>query len=1322
MNTPALHVVIISWQGQAHSARVIADALAPVVDGGTDGGMDGRALRLSVIYSNTDETPETGPGTWHRVPQSWYFGRKFARALDLLAPDEVMLQIQADVSHDDWPGLVRDCQASFARYDRMGIWASELSWTPWPTDRVRDGAPLSPDLHKVIQSDGVVWALHPRIWQPMAALDYDVANLGWGIDWLAGHLARRQNRYTVRDSRHRVDHPKERGYSGAVAAQHMKNLLAQLSLADRTEILARHDALHATLSGPDPAVPSVPPVSPSFSRKLPIMSQSSSSAPKALVWTSLFEGRVYLGASAPLKNPVLASGSDQVGFEKRSHPVDSTIAPLAISLAPDAAPAGVTVQHNGLGEWQVAQWSTLQVIPDVDTPSMVIPLGAPLSIDAERGEATLQVALAQHRARGLLRVHVQDTRTKTVQTRDVRFQAGREGGATPGGYQVEQIALGRIAAPVTVRLDLVYEGSSSTTHEPPVFFVAQPQVVVAETQTPTQAQIQHLSTDTGAASVWYEATLTKSMAQAPHRVTVQSGGAAVPVLEAQDVGLTCVEDWGHAFQFEGSMAMPVAVYINGTPAFASDINQGTTYLHLPLEELSGRHSWMEIRDRTGSRILWSGWILPRWQVTPTETLQTEGKSPYPAEVFHQSPYRFQALRDHLAQGASQKVLAQLPAALTALEDGHDALTMTPLAFPAVKNPDVSVIIPAHNKVKVTYACLASLLLAPNTASFEVILVDDASTDETAQIEKIVSGIKVVRNAESQRFIRACNAGVAASRGRFVTLLNNDTEVTSGWLDALVEAFDRFDNVGLVGSKLLYPDGKLQDAGGVIWGTGDPWNYGNRQNPWDPRFSYARQADYLSGAAMMTTRAIWDQLGGLSTYLEPMYFEDTDFAFKVRDAGYTTWFVPGSIVYHYEGMTSGTDTSSGFKRFQEVNRPKFKRKWAQDFASFTKTASLAQVDLEKDRGILGRVLFIDYTTPTPDMDAGSYAAIQEIKLVQSLGYKVTFLPENLAYFAGYTQEMNAMGVEVITAPFYTSLDHFIRARGAEFDAVYITRYHVANATVPVIREVNPQARIIMNNADLHYLRLLRKAVANADETQKQEARAVQAEEFQAMQSVDLVLSYNDKEHAIIEAQSEGAISVMTCPWVLECPDTVPPLEGRDGLSFLGGFRHYPNVEGVEWFVRNVMNRLEGNRSDIRLSIYGSRMPAPIKAMASDVIDPVGFVEEVAQAYDRHRIFVAPLLSGAGIKGKVLSALAHGIPPVLSPMAAEGIGVRHGHDCMIASTGSEWVDAITALYDDDALWTKMSQAGRDLAASQFSFAQGRIHMRKAFEAIELFNHLA
>ncbi|MCB0311579.1 MAG: glycosyltransferase family 2 protein, partial [Bdellovibrionales bacterium] len=490
--------------------------------------------------------------------------------------------------------------------------------------------------------------------------------------------------------------------------------------------------------------------------------------------------------------------------------------------------------------------------------------------------------------------------------------------------------------------------------------------------------------------------------------------------------VTLIEDMGHSLVLKAESPQAMLLFIDGKPQKEIRLESTDTYINLPKQCLRGEIVTVSIRDLSGSQEFLSIRVLAPRVLTPHEVMARESRAPMPTDLTVRANHRYKALRAHLEDPIPGMEQASLWRALEALDYTYDTVKLRPIKFPKIDEPKVSVIIPAHNKVAVTYYGLCALLVAHNKASFEVIVVDDGSTDDTKKLEKIVSGIHVVRNSEPQRFIRACNAGVAVSRGEYVVLLNNDTEATTGWLDELIWAFERFENVGLAGSKLLYPDGKLQDAGGIVWGTGNPWNYGNRENPWEPRFSYARQADYLSGAAMMTTRAIWDEVGGLSSYLEPMYFEDTDFAFKVREAGYTTWFIPSSIVYHFEGATSGTDTSRGFKRYQEVNRPKFKRRWVRDFSAFGKEGQ--EPNLEKDRGIVGRVLFIDYTTPREDRDAGSYAARREIELVQSLGYKVSFLPQNLAHFGSYTEELQKSGVEVIVAPFYLSVEEFLEKRG------------------------------------------------------------------------------------------------------------------------------------------------------------------------------------------------------------------------------------------------------------------------------------------------------
>ncbi|MGL6211676.1 MAG: glycosyltransferase [Paracoccaceae bacterium] len=987
--------------------------------------------------------------------------------------------------------------------------------------------------------------------------------------------------------------------------------------------------------------------------------------------------------------------------------------PLRFAVTQGPA-GGAEIRVNDLDEWMLDGSITAQIRIVEDDRPQIVKLGAPLVLPANSGRMVFTASLAIHRARASLVLTIAPKGEAAGTKQVIPFDVAKHGGRVAKGYQDVALDIPASTVEQTIAIAVAFQevlGENDSAY----MFVADPRIT-SLTQTADDSTQVLLNETPAADAQWYEARFDALLPQSKDRIDLVCGEDRLTLYQGTDTAITLQEDFGHSLILSASPTTRVRLRIDGKPQYPTHIGPEATILRLPAACLTGQPSLLELTEPNGMQVLFSTWILPPRLTTPLDAMQKEGRAPFPLGLYPQSEQRYRALRAHLAAGTAPEMLNQLATALTALEAGHDHLDLSPLAFPVHETPDVSIVIPAHNKVNVTFACLCALLLAWNKATFEVILVDDASTDMTSEVETLVSGITVVRNTEPQRFIRACNAGAEKARGRYIVLLNNDTEPTTGWLDALIDGFTRFDRVGLAGSKLVYPDGRLQDAGGIIWGSGNPWNYGHKQNQYDPRYNYARQADYLSGAALMIPREVWNKVGGLSSYLEPMYFEDTDLSFKVREAGFATWFIPSSVVYHYEGMTSGTSTTSGFKRYQEVNRPKFKRRWAKAYAGHGSEG--VKPDLEKDRGIVGRVLFIDYATPRPDRDAGSYAAVQEIKLVQSLGFKVTFLPENLAHLGAYSDDLQAQGVELLTSPFVQSLTDYLQENAHQFDAVYITRYHVAKNLVGTIRSANPRAKILLNNADLHFLRQMRAAHADGNADKMAEAELVREAEIGVMRTVDLVLSYTEIEHAVIQSHSQNAVRVMKCPWVVDLPPAPPPRKGRRGLSFLGNFLHFPNVDGAEWVAREVMPAVASVLPGTQLSIYGSGMGDSIRALASPNILPVGFVKDVSQAFDPHLVFLAPLLSGAGIKGKVLGAMAAGIPCVLSPIAAEGIGLRSGTDCLIARSTADWVDAIQRLHLDADLWQAISENARAYVGSAFSFTNARADMRAAFEAVDIF----
>jgi GT2 family glycosyltransferase len=279
---------------------------------------------------------------------------------------------------------------------------------------------------------------------------------------------------------------------------------------------------------------------------------------------------------------------------------------------------------------------------------------------------------------------------------------------------------------------------------------------------------------------------------------------------------------------------------------------------------------------------------------------------------------------------------------------------------------VSVVIPVHGKWRFTRACLTALHATASAVPFEIIVVDDKSPDASLRRLRRVHGIRVVALTENQGFVGACNAGIAVSRGSLIVLLNNDTRVSTSWLDPLVERMQD-PTIGLAGARLIYPDGTLQDAGGIVFNDGSAANYGKHRAAEVHDYAYARDADYVSGACIIVRKETLDALGGgLDPRFAPAYYDDTDLAFGVRSLGLRVVYEPRSVVIHDEGISHGTDETKGVKRYQSVNQEKFAEKWAAELSTHP-DRDLTQVARHaRRRPGLGIVVVIDDIVPTPDV--------------------------------------------------------------------------------------------------------------------------------------------------------------------------------------------------------------------------------------------------------------------------------------------------------------------------------------------------------------------
>ena len=629
----------------------------------------------------------------------------------------------------------------------------------------------------------------------------------------------------------------------------------------------------------------------------------------------------------------------------------------------------------------------------------------------------------------------------------------------------------------------------------------------------------------------------------------------------------------------------------------------------------------------------------------------------------------------------------------------------PFMLPTSAQPRVSIVIPAYNQFAYTAACLRSIAAHAGQTPFEVIVVDDCSSDATPQRLAQVSGVRMIRNEHNLGFIGSCNAGAQSAQGEFVLFLNNDTVVTADWLEALLRCAEEVPEAGLIGAKLVYPDGRLQEAGGIVFADGSGWNYGRFDDPNDPRYCFRRESDYCSGAAILLRRDLFIELGGFDSRYAPAYYEDTDLAFAVRAAGKKVLFEPRSVVVHFEGITSGTDIGSGIKRHQVPNRDKFVEKWKLALATQPRPIDEAKdADAAANWRARGHVLIIDSYTPTPDQDSGSLRMLNIMRLLRTSGYAVSFLPDNRAHAGAYTEALQALGVQALYHPFVSDPVAWLRARGRQLDVVMLSRHYVAANYVGLVRLYAPQARLIFDTVDLHYLREQRAAELDGSAELAQQAARTRTQELKLMRECDitLVVSAVEKEFLARELP-QARIEVLSN--VHEVYGRRREYADRRDLVFVGGFQHPPNIDAVLWFVREVFPLIRAQAPTLQMHVIGSKAPRQILELAHDGVIVHGYVGDIAPFMDGCRLSVAPLRYGAGVKGKVNMAMSYGLPVIATTPAVEGMGVRSGEDAMIADTPEAFAMATLCAYNDAALWTKLSDNGLKNVDRHFSFRAAR-----------------
>jgi glycosyltransferase involved in cell wall biosynthesis len=533
----------------------------------------------------------------------------------------------------------------------------------------------------------------------------------------------------------------------------------------------------------------------------------------------------------------------------------------------------------------------------------------------------------------------------------------------------------------------------------------------------------------------------------------------------------------------------------------------------------------------------------------------------------------------------------------------------------------------------------------------------------------------------------------------------------GWLDGLLDSFRLFPQAGLVGSKLFYADGSLQEAGGIIWRNGTCWNYGRNDDPKRPEYSHARQVDYISGCSIVLPGSLWRALGGFDPLFTPAYCEDADLCMRVVALGYEVWMQPQSRIVHYEGKTSGTDIGQGVKAYQVTNTRKLYLRWRNELERHRRVPEAPY--FERERGVQRRILIVDVSAPTPNQDAGSLQTVLGLRACTRIGYKAYFVPEdNWLFQDRYTTDLQMSGVECAYAPYDLGFTSYIRRYGHLFDAILVYRYHVLERVIDDIRAYARDACLLFHVADLHFLRQQREAELSGDAKKMADAENVKSLELSMVASADCTITHSTFEADVLSHELPEA-QVTVWPLMYEAFGTKVSFEPRRDICFLGGYRHTPNIDAVTYFISEIFPRIRQIDPSVRFIIAGSNAPQTIRELAGNGIEFLGLVEDLRNLFDRCRVFVCPLRYGAGAKGKVMSALSYGLPVVSTTIGVEGAGLHDGEHVLVADASEEFAVKTMRLYNDENLWSRLSTAGPVLLEEQFSIGMGATVLNSAIQ---------
>ena len=619
------------------------------------------------------------------------------------------------------------------------------------------------------------------------------------------------------------------------------------------------------------------------------------------------------------------------------------------------------------------------------------------------------------------------------------------------------------------------------------------------------------------------------------------------------------------------------------------------------------------------------------------------------------------------------------------------------------SPLISIIIAVDKSFNSSYDCLYSILNSEPSISYEILMINEASVNvlELAKYKNFTNLTNIVfYNSNSGKYLfRNYNKVVKLSKGKYIIILKANTKVHKDWLTSLLKVIEKDETIGMVGSKLIYQNGLLKEAGGIVWNNGEFTIFGKGDNAEKSEYNYVKEVDYLSTTSVIIRKSIWENINGFDVRFFSLNYTDIDFAFKIRKNGYKVIYQPKSIVEQYEVFPVEKDMTPLHKT---ISKKKFIEKWENELKyQLNKNNTF----IARDRGFnKSRIFVIDRFVPNYDKDAGSRCSYMYLNIFKEIGLQVTFLGDNLNIIEPYTTILQQKGIEILFGNEYKdkNFETWLQKNIKNFKYIYLQRPDITSKYIDLIKQYY-SGKIIYFAHDLHYIRLFREYNITHNFNKLEQSNYMKKIETNIFNKVDVIHVVGSYEYKTLKNlfQNKTISNIPLYIYEDQFKKREQNFTKRKDLVFVGSLEHSPNFDGILWFTKEIYPEIIKKFPNMTLYIISSVLPPTITEIESKNVKIIGYLsdEDLQLIYQKCRISIAPLRFGAGVKGKIVEASYYQIPMVTTTIGGEGLDYSIGSFIM-EDDAKKMAEIICQLYVDFRKLKQMSDSGKVLIEKYFS----------------------